>query len=581
MAEYTNFYVDYALDNYDAQSRVSMSAVGAGELSDISDLPSGVDIDKAISTEHNFVVLDGTYEELLGVYGFISEERSDSTGHFTVNPMITASFRGQLTSFILTLTFVEDSPTKIEVKWYLGNALVYGMTQDVNPNETKCEIMYPIEAYDRVTIEFLEALPDRYIKLNRVEFGTTMHWDETIVKSATMVKGLNRISNMLSIDTLTFELVDTTNSMNFGNPKGIHVLFKKDQAMYPVEVLDGIPVPLGKFYLDTFSNEGNIGKITAYSYMGILDKIPYNEGGIYNGELASNIFASIFSAAHVHSSKYSIDEVTANQRIYGTIKPTTCRDALQQLLFACNSIIDTSNVNKIVISKYSEIIENDITRHNKISTKITSLEYVSGVQLSYTTYQLPADTSELAKEVYSAGEHTIIFNSPCVNISVSGATLIKSSTYYVTFTADGSTEVTITGKQYEETNKSVSLNKELKEGQVENVVEYSTTLCNTDTANELSEILLDYHSNTIELQIQHYANEDISMDNSHLVENPIADLDGFVAMYESRTFDLTGGFVDSAKMIGKFNTADRYYFTGREDTNSHTELYAGDGTEII
>lgn len=580
MAEYTNFYVDYALDNKDAQEDTTISATEYKNFSQLNNLPYGTDCEKFITQEHNFVVLDGSYEYRDNI-GFMSEEMSDSTGHFTTNPMITATFRHQHTSFILSFDFVEDAPKRVEIKWYLNNALMYGMIQEWDPNETKCQVQYPIEAYNRITIEFLETLPNRYIKLNKLEFGATMHWDETIVKSATMVKGLNRISDMLSVDTLTFELVDTTNSMNFGNPKGLHTLFKKDQAMYPVEVLDGVAVPLGKFYLDSFTTEGNIGKINAYSYMGILDKIPYNEGGIYNGVVASTIFESIFTAAGLHSSQYNIDTTTASQLIYGTIKPTTCREALQQLLFACNSIIDTSNVNKIKVDKYSDIVESDLTRHNKIATKVSSLEFVSGVQLSYTTYQLPSSSEELAKETYSAGEHTVVFSEPCSNISVSGAELVKSSTYYVTFVADGITEVTITGKQYEETIKMVSVNKDLREGQVENVIEYTTTLCNTDTANTLSEILLDYHSNTLELQVQHYATDDISMDNAHFVENPVAELDGFVAMYESRTFDLTGGFIDSAKMIGKFNTADRYYFTGREDTNSHTELYAGDGTEII
>ena len=166
MAEYTNFYVDYALDSKDAQEAAQISATEYKDYSQLNRLPYGTSCEKFITQEHNFVVLDGSYEYRDNI-AFMSEEMSDATGHFTNNPMITATFRDQYTSFILSFDFVEDAPKKVEIKWYLNNALMYGMIQEWDPNETKCQVQYPIEAYNRVTIEFLETLPNRYIKLNK------------------------------------------------------------------------------------------------------------------------------------------------------------------------------------------------------------------------------------------------------------------------------------------------------------------------------------------------------------------------------------------------------------------------------
>lgn len=581
MADYTNFYVDYALDNNDAQNDATMTATEYKPMSRIDLLPEGTEATKFISQEHNYVVLDGTYTDTPGSIAFISEEMSDENGLFTDNPTITATFTRQHKSFMLTFKFVEDAPTKVRVCWWLDSEIIYGMTQEWDGNETTCTVTHAIEAFDKLTIEFMQALPKRYIKLNRIEFGTTLHWDETIVKSATLVKGLNRLSDMLSIDTLNIELVDTSNIMNFANPMGVHTMFKRDQAMYPIEILQDEgrapeTLPLGKFFLDTFTTEGNIGRISAYSYMGILDRIPYNGGGVYNGTLASVVLADIFAAAGLSAGDYSIDSETANQQLYGVIKPTTCREALRQVLFACNSIVNTSHEQHIKVSKYSTGVIKDITRHNKTSTKVSSIEFVSGVKLSYTTYSLGSESTQITSGVFSVGSHTVSFDKPYTGLTITGGTIESSDAFSVTFSSDGTTTITVSGTPYEETSSYVALNKEVVSGEVENVIEYSTTLCNMDTATELAEKLLDYHKNNLRLQIQHYASN-VTMDNSRFVENPNSDLDGFIAMFESRSIDLTGGFFDSATMVGKYDVSDRYYYAGKKNAeDSIVELYAGE-----
>ena len=69
------------------------------------------------------------------------------------------------------------------------------------------------------------------------------------------------------------------------------------------------------------------------------------------------------------------------------------------------------------------------------------------------------------------------------------------------------------------------------------------------------------------------------MDGSRSVENPNVELNGFVAVFEQRTFDLTGGFVDTATMLGYYDYSDRYYFATPE--NDITEIFAGEDTGII
>lgn len=586
MADYTNFYVDYALDNNDAQSDATMSATGEKDISQISELPTGTNSSKAITQEHNFVILDGTYTDDIGAIAFISDEKSDSDGLFVTNPMITATFTQQHTSFILTFNFIEDSPIKAEIKWYLGENLMYGMEQEWEPNQTIQTVQQAIEAYDKVTIEFLQALPDRYIKLNRVEFGTTMHWDETIVKSATLVKGCNRLSDSLSVDTLTFELVDTSNSMNFGNPKGMHVLFKKNQAMYPVEVLQNsnapkTELPLGKFYLDTFTTEGNIGKIIAHSYLGVLDKIQYPGSYLFNNQTADYIINDILSWAGLDSSEYDIAYDVAHTTLPGLIKPTTCREAIREVLFACHANIDTTNPDKIKIYRYPNVISTGLDRHTKIYTKVSTSEVITGVKLNYSTYETSETAETISRGTYNKGIYTVDFTEGYSSLGLSNARLIHGGAYSITFEvlADDTT-VTITGHKLVETQKNIIIKRELKEGEVENIKEFSSSLCDDVRAIELAQTILGYYNdNNLIIQVQHYA-QDISMDYLRAVENPNQELDGFIAMFSQRTFDLTGGFVDTAQMLGKYDASNRYYFT-KTYNEDKIELYTGEETEII
>ena len=583
---YTNFKVDYALDNNDAQDDATISGTGYNSFSDISRLPEGTECPQFVTQEHNYMVLDGSITEEYDDIGFMSEEMSDGDGHFQNNPTIVAEFEGQHTSFVITFNFVEDSPTKAIITWFLGGVQIYAMTQEWSGNETICTVQHPIEAYDKITVEFIETLPYRYVKLNRLEFGTTMHWDETIVKSATMVKGCDRLSNMLSVDTLTFDLVDTTNAMNFGNPMGMHTLFKRDQAMYPMEIVqeegkEPQTIPLGKFYLSSFTTEGNVGKIQAYSYLGVMDKIPYPGSYLFStSATVEYILSDIFTVAGLDSTQYSIDTTTANQRLTGLIKPMSCREALREVLFACHSAIDTSDPEKIKIYKYSDSIITGLDRAHKIYTKVSSLEPVTGVKLNYTTYQVTEELSQIHNGTYDVGVYTVTFDKPYSLILVENAAMVHASAYGVTFRVVGDeVNVRISGYEVTETTKYVIIKRELKQGEVEKIEEYNTTLCTDEYARTLAQTIYAYHNSmNLSLQIQHYAT-DISTDYARFVENPNVELDGFISMFTQRTFNLTGGFVDSAKMIGRYDTANRYYFTGRNlDANpgSTVEIYTGE-----
>jgi hypothetical protein len=58
------------------------------------------------------------------------------------------------------------------------------------------------------------------------------------------------------------------------------------------------------------------------------------------------------------------------------------------------------------------------------------------------------------------------------------------------------------------------------------------------------------------------------MENWKIVENANPQYENYLAMFTKRNFDLTGGFIDNATLVGYQNLRD-YYYAG-------IELYAGE-----
>lgn len=587
MANITNFNVKYKLDTIDAS--IDMNTVTAtgyrASLSDLDEVYLDMyDEDKFITKEHNHVVLDGSFsmDEFEGT-GFFSNVKSDSNGEFTTNPSMTFTFNNRHKSFAITLYCIEDSPVEAILEWYSGTLRLDAKTATLDPNKRINTIIHPVMGYNKLVITFTKALPDRYIKVNRVEFGTTMRWDETIIKDGTLVKSISQDGSQMGIDTLTFSIVDNSYDINLANPNGIHTLFQRDQAITAYEELDGTTLSLGEYFLDSFTAEGNMAKIVAVSYLGVLSRFKFVASGVYNNVTASTVIAEIFTAAGIPSSKYQIDSDIGNIRLTGTIKPCTCKEAMQQVMFACHGTIDSTNPERIKISPHSNVVSTLIYRENKTKTKVAEVEAVSQVRLTYRTYTQGSEETEIFTDDYPSGStQTIYFDQPYTDIRIqSGADFVSSTAYSITFTVyNDSTSVTVMGTPYTVLERTISKNTQTRID-TNNIVEFDTDLCTTSTAKSLLDKLSDFYGNALRIEIQHYAN-DATMNTIASIQNQTVGLDNYIGIFEERTFNLTGGFLDSCKLRGYYDTSDKNYYTGDDRTeNSAYELFTGDIVPIL
>lgn len=563
---YTEFHVTYDMSDITALKDSTPTTDDNKSFADISKIKSIIETPGQMTLEHNYCVLDGSQEEFDDIpttLAFFTSQMSDENGEFDDIPTIDVSFTEMHSSAGLTVNFIDDYPLQMRATWYQDNIVIYSDIYDIDANNYI--IKKPVLNYNALKFEFLKALPYRYVKINFIRYGILINWTENELKEGNVLFESDLISNMLSNNTLSFQVVDTEDTTNPGNVTGLHNYFQKTQIMYPYEIVNGNRINLGKFFLKDYSYSKNLCKINAVSYMGLFETTQYINGGVYYGTKAGIILDDIFSVLEIED--YTIDDDTYNTLLYGALPPTNCKQALQQILFACNSIIDTTNLLNIRILKGAESIAGTISKNLKFSTKVKKLDYVSGVSIKYKNYALN-DTDakkEVVKDPYNAGTYTVSFSEPHSDYEITNGTIEDSSSFYVTFTVDSdNTEVVIVAYGYDTVDNEETVNRPYIEGgEGENIKSFNTTLCNATTAKNLAKKLLTYYENRLEIEVKHLIHS-ANMNEKWIIQNSTSNMENYIGLFTRRSINLTGGFIDNAKFVGFFDTIDYNYFMDNE-----------------
>ena len=572
----TDFYVDYELYDTTALADAIETSNTNAPFADISKMKDNLSAPTYATLEHNFFVLDGSrteFPEAPGDLVYFSSGQSGADGTFETEQSVTLTFSENHTSVGITLYFLDVHPLEIEVIWYdLGGT--EKSRQRYSPDGMKYFCRNQVEEYGKIKIIFLRTVPYHNVKMQYVEYGTTISWNSDTIKSGKLVNDSDPISDKIKTDKLTFDFVDKNEDFNIGNTDGLHKTFQKKQRMTPYEVIDGRKILLGAFFLDSNSTTKNISKISAIDYKGMLANTDFKDGRIYDGDLAGGIIDEIMKTAGI--SAYVVDEETKETPLYGTLGIMTCQKALREVLFACGSIINTSRRDTVEIHKGNRVITGMVPRSKKFSTTLQTDHYVSDINVKYKTWRLDEAVSQITKGVYGVGTHTIQLSNPAANMTASAGRIVKQMPYYLILevTEQARAEIVISGQKYIGDEFAVlSSIEHIKSGEVRSTKTFSGTLLNFESAQRVADNILDYYQLQQIIQTRHIGGDEKAGDWLE-IENTIPKHGNFVAAVESLTTDLTGGFLNTAKYRG-------YYKLLSEDYYCDEELYAGEGVGII
>lgn len=397
-------------------------------------------------------VLDGTASAFPSVpeqanLGLWSRQLSNDDGTFTTPIVLTLTSNGQYSSQGLTFTFDTYNqiyPTHINIKWYRNGQLIVddgkSMNIDFYPNNAFYFCRNKVNNYDKVIIEFYSLnMPKNRLKLRVIDYGygTFFYGDE--LRGVKLIQEIDPISAEISINTADFTL-DSKSDMEYSF-----------QAKQPLSVYFNGELKATTFVKKSTRKAKRLWSIQSEDYIGLMDSIPYY-GGIYTNKNAVELLTDIFTVAKV---PYSIDAVFADAVVTGYIPYTTCRDALMQVAFAIQAVVDTSNSDVVKVFALEDDVKQTIPLNRIMQGQnFADEETVTGVEVAVHSYKPIIETVDVydANESGTGQNIFVKFSEPLHDLSITNGEIVSRGTNYAVINANEG--CILQGQKYEHTTQT-------------------------------------------------------------------------------------------------------------------------------
>ena len=541
-----------ALPDSTPQSMDKQPFVDMADLKrDDPDLPG-----KYATLEEDFFLLDGSFQPFpdnpdgLG-WGYWSNSMSDAAGVFDSPPVMEFAFGNPHSSIGLTLGFdgnTGDYCRKVRVEWYdAGGTLI--TAGEFLFSGSAGFIDHPAEDYKKVVLKVLEtSKPYRYAKITSIQYGSQVIFGKDGIVSAKINEEIDLTCSEISINTLDFTIHSEDSNFSLLNPKGAFSMLQQRQKLEVIEKVDGQPVPMGTFYLDSWKNGSEKGvTMSAIDIVGVIDKTDFM-GGVYVSQTAETIISEIMQSA---GAEYVLDESLKNVSLSGYIPVCTHRQALQQVAFAMGAIIDCSRSELVHIYPPPERPSSYISRTRKfLGSTVEQMSLVTGVDVTAHKYLQSNTLKELFEDELEPGNYQITFDKPVFNVQCNGGTILSSSANYAYIQVDSAGTVKLSGMEYTETTRVLSKRMQnLQLSDAPNIAKVEkATLTDSIAAKQAVSRLYEYYQNRYKTKFSMVTGEEKVGDQIVVDSLNKERLKGIIEQME---IDLAGGFLCSVTMSGK------------------------------
>ena len=501
--------ISYGLLDVTAADDATSSCTDIQQFSDIQAIHTP-DLDNLVTKpwatlEKNQWILDGSKRQWPDMpenepVGIWSKQISGDDGMFADPIMLTIDFNEKHTSEGLTMYFRPDSmdfPSEMRIDYYGTNGLILAKT--FTPDSPVYFAEGQAEDYTKIIITFLgTSLPNRYLKLTEIKYGSIKIFDENSIISADIYEEVDRTGAELSINTLEFMVY--TDDFQLLDPTGIYKMLQQKQAIAAtVYGDDGEVKDFGTFFLEEPSSEDDhTTTLSCVDYLGVIDKTDFL-GGLYAYKNAGELLDEIMVSAGVRANEYEASAALRNKTVSGWIPICTHREALQQWAFAVGALVDCARGKKIRAYEPETVSNGTITHDDKfIGHKVKLKELVTGVEVTTHKYIISADASTAFEGVLSAGVHTVTFGEPYTNLTASGGAILESGTNHAVVSVGSAGTVTVTGNRYEDNTGIIGVYAtDLPANTKPSIisVDSKATLISAENAEAVAQRLYDYYQN--------------------------------------------------------------------------------------
>lgn len=512
---------------------------------------------KFATCEQDVFLLDGSYllvdeDTTSNDFGYWSGSVSDDEGEFQTNPLITRAFNDAHSSNGITMFFDESYalPLQIKITLYDSNDGVI-ITKDFAPERYMQFFEIPGVNYRKIEVELIKTNPYSFARLSGIEYGESLYYSsesDRNLATAKVLEELDITSSELPINTSELKVIDRDERFSILNPDSLYKFLQQRQKIQIIEKVDDEEYEMATHYIKEWSTNNNvISTFKCQDIIGLMDTTSF-KGNIYVDVSVQDILEEILNDFDFED--YYIDEQLANIHLTGIIKPCSHREAIQQVMFACNGVADTSRTSGINFYRVSHSTQTLVLKDRIFQSPeylITQDDLVTGVVVTAHSYEKQDEASQAFKETLSSGIYDVTFSNPYGELEGVNCSIIDSGYFWAKIQVDSPNEVVINGYKYEDYTSIYQRDvPELPANAVLNRKEVKdATLISKDNVFSVINYLYDYyqyrlkHELKIILQNEKVGNFS-TIQSSKLASTAIQSLD----------IDLTGGFLASVKGIG-------------------------------
>lgn len=379
-------------------------------------------------------VLDGTAEAFPSVpenanLGLISNQLSDENGTFAEPITLTLSTDKLYSSIGLTFTFDTYNDiyaNRINVKWIRSTTEGIETLADeiFYPDTAFYFCNNPVDAYNKIVITFYSInMPYNRLKLRVIDYGYGTFFYGNELRNVNLIQEIDPISTEISINTVDFTLDSKSD------------IIYSFQTKQPLNVYFNGELKATSFVKTAKRKAKRLWDVTSEDYIGLMDSITFF-GGVYDNKNATELLQEIFSVAKI---PYYIDETFSNITISGHIPYSTCREALMQVAFAIQAVVDTSDSEVVKIYALEDDIKQTIPLNRIMQGQnFVDDDTVTSVEIVAHKYEKTDEYVELygskTEDVGIIGEEVFVkFSEPVWDLTLSGGTMIDSSANHAHF----------------------------------------------------------------------------------------------------------------------------------------------------
>ena len=543
-----------------ADARFSAAAEWSA-LSSASDLQDGnVNMRPYATYEPDFWLLDGNYKFLSentdGVHvGLVSAEITDAAGEFTNNPILQIDFSHPQTidgvSFRFS-PFTGDYASELNIV-YRNSIMEVIRSERYYPDGVEWSTNEAVSGVKQIVVSFFGTnRPHRYLRVQSVDFGELVWFEQDAVRSATVVEECDPLSGELRANTLDLSLWSDDARFSILDPEGDYADLRERQPLAVYETVDNTRLFIGQYFLSTWENRSEQEiEFSCTDLIGLMGQVSCR-GGLWAapGVAVEELLDDLLTPASI---PYELDETLKGAMLIGWIPAGTLREALQQIAFAIGASVDTSRAWSVRITPMLMAATEDATAHITRAQKgaqqsVSLLSRITGVEVTAHSYLAGTQTRELLDETLAAGTHEVLFDRPMHSLSATGATITESGANYAVLTVASEGAVTLEGNEYIDTRKVVSIEAPYVATSLKSIVRVSdATLVHPGNVNAITQRVYDYYQQRYRQKLRLFAPE--------VAVGQVVTVDTLYhrqirALIEKMSLDLTRGMIADAEMTG-------------------------------